>query len=369
MGVSTESSRHLPADRYRGLRPTNQAAPSLYASRHAVGLPVAPEVRSPAVERLRDLAQHGRLAEVAAAAGTEEWSALTAAAYEVAWPIVFARLTRRFEQRRGHSVCALGVDRLADECLDRFHDDMEAVVDDLLTHARQPVRDLEGWIAGRLIAATVNGHRRLRGRLGALQRPRLPNWLAAALDHDRWLNALAVEILVWVGVRTTAGVGLWPLDAWAQQRATLTGDWQHSDPAQVSRDVETVLAAMRRRPDWYDSYVERPLGHKRAPVWTGEPARELPLTEPHHHVDAELLRLAADAVSAIDRRLAGGETAKTVVVDVIRAVFGRSVTIAGLEHPPHAIADPVGGLSGALTNTATLDRIVATVLEITTPEQ
>jgi hypothetical protein len=78
-----------------------------------------------------------------------------------------------------------GVHRLADERLDRFHDDVEAVVDDLLTHARHPVFDLEGWVAGRLNAATVNGHRRLRGERGALQRPRLPGWLGAALGQDR----------------------------------------------------------------------------------------------------------------------------------------------------------------------------------------
>jgi hypothetical protein len=364
MGVSTGSSRHLSADRLRAARAGNQARPGLYASRSAAGLTGSP-VRSPGVERLRELAGEGRLAEAAAVAGAVDRPALTAAAYEIAWPIVFARLTRRFEQGRGHTVCALGVDRLADECLDRFHDDVEAVVDDLLAHARQPVRDLEAWIAGRLTAATVNAHRRSRGRRGALQRPRLPGWLADALGHDRWLTDLAVEILVWVGVRTAAGAGLWPLDSWAHQRATVTGDWQHSDSSQAGRDVETVLAAMRRRPDWYDAYVERPLGGKQAPVWTGEPARDLPLTDPHHHVDAELLRLAADAVRAIDGRLAGGEAAEGVVVDVIRAVFGRSVTIAGLENSPYATADPIGGLSGALTDTATIERIVATVRDIT----
>jgi hypothetical protein len=359
---SAESSRHQATDRFRAGRHNNQARPDLYASRGAVR-PVAPPVRPTRVERLRELAQEGRLAEVAAARDAKR-SALTAAAYEIAWPIVFARLTRRFEQRRGHTVCALGVDRLADECLDRFHDDVESVVDDLLTHARKPVRDLEAWIAGRLTAATVNGHRRLRGRRGALQRPRLPGWLAAALGHDPWLTALAVEILVWVGVRTAAGAGLWPLDAWAHQRATVTGDWQHSEPSRVNRDVEAVLTAMRGRPDWYDAYVERPLGHKQAPVWTGEPARAFSLPDPHQQVDAELLRLAADAVRVIDRRLADGEAAKAVVVDVIRAIFGRSVTIAGLDHAPHATADPVDGLYGALTDAATVDRIVATVLDI-----
>lgn len=364
VGVSAESSRNLAANRFRTARHPARAQANPYLSNSTVGLPVTSARRSPSADRLRKLTKEGRLAEVAATAADAERAALTAAAYEVAWPVVFARLTRRFEQRRGHNVCALGVNRLADECLDRFHDDVEAVVHDLLAHARKPVRDLEGWIASRLNAATVDGHRRQRGQRGALQRPRVPGWLAVALDHDRWLTTLAVEILVWVGVRTSAGSGLWPLDAWAQQRATVTGDWQLSDPSRVGRDVEVVLAAMRRRPTWYDSYVERPLGHKHAPVWTGEPARELFLTNPHEQVDAELLRLAAEAVRVIDHRLAGGEAAEAVVVDVIQAVFGRSVAIAGLDHAPHGTADPVGDLSGAMTDTATIDRIVATVLDI-----
>jgi hypothetical protein len=326
-----------------------------------------PVPRSPRVERLHELAQQGRLADVAASAGRSERQYLCAAAYDVVWPIVFTRITRRFEQRRGHTACALGVDRLSDECLDRFHDDVEAVVDDLLTHARQPVFNLEAWVAGRLNAATVNGHRRLRGERGALQRPRLPGWIATALGHDRWLCALAIEILVWVGVRESAGAGIWPLEAWAQQRGGVTGDWRGSDPATVGHEVESVLAVMRRRPDWYESYVERPLGRKQAPVSgldTSGVERPLALTEPHHQVDAEMLRLAADAVTAIDRRITAGEEAKQVVVDVIRAVFGRTVTIAGLDRAPHAVADPVGGLTGALTDLATVNRIVATVREI-----
>jgi hypothetical protein len=342
-----------------------------YAAAEAV---VSPARRFPTdrgVRELRELARQGRLASTAAAARGDERLALTGAAYEVVWPIVFTRLTRRFEQRRGHPVCALGVDHLADECLDRFHDDVEAVVEDLLVHARQPVLNLEAWIAGRLTAATVNAHRRLRGQRGALQRPRLPGWLAAELGHDRWLGVLATEILVWVGVSATAGTGLWPLEAWAQRRGAFTGDWQHSDPAVVAREVEAVLAAMRRRPDWYESYVERPLGCKQAPVAAapvgdgpGEVARPLALDDPHQRIDAELLRLAADAVRAIDQRVAQGEAAEAVVVEVIRAVFGQTVTVAGLDRAPHAAADPVGGLSGALADGATVNRIIATVLGI-----
>lgn len=343
------------------------AARTIYEPRSVTARATVPVPRSPRVERLHQLAQQGRLAEVAASAGRDERQHLSAAAYDVVWPIVFTRITRRFEQRRGHTVCSLGVDRLADQCLDRFHDDVEAVVDDLLTHARRPVFNVAAWVAGRLTAATVNGHRRARGERGALQRPRLPGWLAGALGEDRWLCALATEILVWVGVRESAGTGIWPLEAWAHRRFGVTGDWHGSDSATVAREVETVLAAMRRSPEWYESYVERPLGHKQAPVVALDVSgvdRPLTLTEPHLHVDAEMLRLAGGAVTAIDRRIAAGEDAQRVVVDVIRATFGRSVSVVGLDHAPHSASDPLGGLTGALTDLDTINRIVATVREI-----
>jgi hypothetical protein len=369
VGVSLESSsRSLNAPGMSGSRRSlNSASSGLHESRSAAAWAAGPVPRSPRVERLHELAQQGRLADVAASAGRDERQYLFAAAYDMVWPIVFTRITRRVEQRRGHMVCSLGVDRLADECLDRFHDDVEAVVDDLLTHARRPVFNLEAWVAGRLNAATVNGHRRLRGERGALQRPRLPGWLGTALGQDRWLCALATEILVWVGARESAGTGIWPLEAWAQQRGVVTSDWRGSAPATVAREVETVLAVMRRRPDWYESYVERPPGHKQAPVSALDVSgvdRPLVLTEPHHDVDAEMLRLAADAVTAIDRRITAGEEAQQVVVEVIRSVFGRTVSIAGLDRAPHAAADPRGGLTGALTDMATVNRIVATVREI-----
>ena len=373
MGASNGSSQRLSAERIRTVRRRNSGQAGLYVSRAAVPArtPVddrpAPVTR---VDRLRELASEGRLAAVAASAVGDERLALTGAAYDVAWPIVYSRLTRRFEQRRGHLACASGVDRLADECLDRFHDDVEAVVEDLLTYARQPVLQLEAWIASRLTAATVNGHRRLRGRRGALQRPRLPGWLADGLGQDRWLLALATEMLVWVGVSTTAGGEVWPFEAWSQQRGLLTGDWVTSEPGTVRREVETVLTAMRRRPDWYESYVERPLGAKQAPVTPvalgdapGEVATPLALAGPDERVDAELLHLAAEAVRAIDARVERGEVAEVVVVEVIRAVFGGPFT-GTLDRAPHKVADPVGGVTGALANRATVDRIVNTVLGI-----
>jgi hypothetical protein len=282
---------------------------------------------------------------------------------------VFTRITRRVEQSRGHSVCAAGVHRLADECLDRFHDDVEAVVDDLLTHARTPIRHLEAWIAGRLTAATVDAHRRRRGLRGALQRPRLPGWLAGELGHDRWLTTLATQMLVWVGISSTAGHEVWPYEAWAQERGACTGDWQRSDPRIVAREVATVLAAMRRRPDWYERYVERPLGAKQAPVATlpvdetpGEAALPLALGDPYERMEAEMRRLAAVAVASIDRR-AGAADDTEAIVEVIRGVFGGPFT-GTLDRAPHDGADPLGGVTGALENPATVARIVRTVRAI-----
>src|SRR5262249_3356095 len=77
---------------------------------------------------LRVLARHGALASYAAEASGAEYAALTSEAYGVAWPVVFSRLTRKLELRRGHAACATSVRHLTDDCLDRFYDDVEAVV-------------------------------------------------------------------------------------------------------------------------------------------------------------------------------------------------------------------------------------------------
>ena len=343
-------------------KPTNGPGKGLYASR-AANRPA--EIVEGRVVWLTDLARAGLLAQTASELTGTARAELTGAAYDVVWPIVFHRLTRRLELNRGHLACASGVDRLTDDCLDRFHDDVEAVIEDLLTHARQPIAQLGAWITVRLTAATVDGHRRLRGRRGALQRPRLPRWVADGLDGDAWLTALATEILVWVGVSATAGAETWPLEAWAQRRGLRTGDWTGSDPAVVRREVDRVLAVMRRRPAWYESYVERPLGAKQAPVASApvDEAAPLALADPQEEIDAELIALAAEAVHAIDRRIGRGEQAEQVVIDVIRTVFGR--TLPGtLGRAPHATADPLGGVTGALADAATVDRIVTTVLAI-----
>jgi hypothetical protein len=165
VGASNGPTQRLGVDRLRAVRRPNATQAGLYVSRSTAGPAAAPVNRGATggsrVDRLRELAREGRLA--AGTAG-EERLALTAAAYDLAWPIVYARLTRRFEQRRGHLACAAGVDHLADDCLNRFRDDVEAVVDDLFAHARQPVLELEAWIADRLSAATANGQPGPRGR-------------------------------------------------------------------------------------------------------------------------------------------------------------------------------------------------------------
>jgi hypothetical protein len=320
------------------------------------------------VALLRRLASEGTLAAAAAAAPRGD-RLLAGAAYEVAWPVVFHRLTRRLELGRGHGGCAASVRRMRAECLDRFQDDVESVVGDILTHATKPIHNLEAWIASRLTAATVDGHRRQRGRRGALQRPRLPGWLATGLGHDPWLTALATEMLVWVGVQATAGTGIWPLEAWTRRRAEVTGDRLASTPAAVEREVTTVVAVMRQRPTWYEKYVERPLGRKQAPVLStagadgmGEPPA-LPLTDPGEPDEALLQELAAIAVSWIDQRLQRGEEARVAAVEVVGAVFGRGGAVH-LDHAPHAMNDVTERIPSLLADQRVVERIVTAALAI-----
>jgi hypothetical protein len=325
-----------------------------------------------AVALLRELAGTGLLATSVREVPARQRSALVAAAYAVAWPVVFQRLTRVMERRRGHHACASSVHRLADECLDRFEDDVEAVVDDLLTHADRPIRVLEAWIASRLTAATVNGHRRARGSRGALQRPRLPRWLSDGLGHDPWLEDLALQILTWVGVPAAAGTQLWPLGSWAQRRAAVTGDWAGCDQVVVQRDVDRVLSVMATRHKWYADHVERPLGHKHVPVAAALSTSDgchpelapLLLTHPHQLDDARLCGLADDAVLTIQERLRRGEDAHRVVVEVISVVFGALPAGNEIDQPPHAAPGYDERVSVLLGNPSDRARIVRNVLGV-----
>lgn len=283
---------------------------------------------------VREIARRGELAAYAGTVTGDARRRLRAATYEVVQPVVFHQLTRRLELARGHRACAVAVSRLDDPCLDRFHDDMDAVIDDVFRNARVPVHNLEGWVSRRLVLATVNGYRRRRGERGALQRPRVPKWLAARLGDDPALTALAVDVLEFVGNDASAGPRVWPTERWAEGRATgdratgdwATGDWEAAHRA-VLADLETVLTAMRARPAWYEAYVERPLGrkpHTAVPL----PPDEIPLPVVAE-ADGLLVELAGLAVDGIADRLARGENPRHAVVDVVTAVFGPGSTPSG----------------------------------------
>ena len=235
---------------------------------------------------------------------------------------------------------------LEPDCLDYFHNDVEAVVHDVLTHATAHIHNLKGWIVPRLGAATVNAHRRRRGERGALQRPRLPGWLEQSLGHDPWLGQLAVALLTWVGVPATAGASPWPLERWSDLRAEATGDWTGSDLSTVERDVERILAAMRRRPQWFADNVERPLGAKTPAVARvqvgGRTALDPPglaLVDPHEFRDSHLTELAWIAIEAIRQRVHADGDIRQATEAVVRELFGRPDLRSTLADEPNAVPD------------------------------
>jgi hypothetical protein len=299
-------------------------------------------------------------------ASADERALLWRGAYEIVWPIVFDGLTRRIERQRGHRRCALGIEYLEPECLDRFQDDVEAVVDDLLRYGTVPIRNLEGWVRSRLVRATVDGNRRRRGERGALQRPRLPQWLERRLGEDPWLRVLALDILVWVGIPVAAGSGLWPCGAWADRRAAITGDIGTTEK-DVERDVEEVLAIMRTNVRWYEQYIERPLGRKEIPLAPSGPeglqeGAYLALTEREEADDALLRELAALAIDAMAVRFARGEDRRLVVVDVIQTVFGRDAP--PMDRAPDMTPTVDQELGALLSDHRAIDRLVHRICEI-----
>ncbi|TDB99200.1 hypothetical protein E1091_07135 [Micromonospora fluostatini] len=323
------------------------------------------------VDVVRELARQGRLAQHFPAASLAERRRLRAAAFEIAWPLVFHRITRPVERKRGHRVCAVGMQRLAPDCLDHFHNDVDAVLDDLFAHADLPIDNLEGWLTMRMRRATVDGHRRRRGRRGAPQRPRVPNWLAEALGRDAWLIELATSILDWVGTEATAGTSLWPLTAWTERRALASRDYTAGESV-VATEIEVVLATMRRRPTWYDKNVEQPLGRKQAPVHLPSPSssggyaepQPLALVERHEKDDALLLELATQAIALIERRTDTGEDVHAVVADVLGVVFGALPASHDLDRCPGG--DPAGPdqVVTLIGDPDRLSRITATVVEL-----
>jgi hypothetical protein len=317
------------------------------------------------------LARRGALAEQVKAASDSEYARLYGGAYEIVWPIVFDGLTRRIEYGRGHHRCTRGVEYLESDCLDRFEDDVEAVVDYVFRNAKVAIHNLDGWIRRWLTKATVDGHRRRRGERGALQRPRTPKWLATRLGDDPWLIELARRVLTWVGVPATAGGGLWPYGAWLERRVARTGDMRTTEQ-DVAADVETVLAAMRENPAWYEKFVEGPLGRKRAPLLPGEgptadPAWERPplaLIQRHESDDALLRGLAGAAIEVMQARLARGEDRRTVVAEVIRVVFGGGAGAEYMDQAPGAGPGEDERVRALLADAAAIDRIVSQVRDI-----
>ncbi len=275
---------------------------------------------------VRQWASRGELAGRAAAACGDARRCLRASVFEIAQPVVFWNLTRKLELKRGHYRCATAVCHLDDQCLDRFHDDMDAVIDDVFRNARIPIASLEGWIRSRLTHATIDGYRRRRGERGALQRPRVPRWLAAELGDNRVLMALAVDVLDFVGTDAALVSGIWPIENWAERRMA-----RGADPVTVhqvlAREIQVVLSAMRVRPKWYADHVRRPLDHKRPvsfplPSFSSENGAELLVDSALRQEEPDALAVrAAVAVAAIDSRIAAGEAPESVVADVVSSVF------------------------------------------------
>ncbi|MFI6232724.1 hypothetical protein ACIBD9_04070 [Micromonospora sp. NPDC050784] len=330
-----------------------------------------PEKQTTAAEMVRELAHQGLLAHYYREASAEERRRLRVGGSEIAWPLVFLRVTRPVERKRGHQTCATSVERLAPDCLDHFHDDVEAVLDDLFARADMPIENLEGWLTTWMRRATIDGYRRRRGQRGAPQRPRVPKWLADGLNRDAWLVELAKSILEWAGTEATAGTSLWPVTAWAERRATLTGNHEAGDPV-VANEIEVVLTAMRRRPSWYERNVERPLGHKRAPVHF--PSRDssggyaepelLALVERHEKDEALLLELASQAIALMKHRMDSGDDLHDLVAEVLGTVFGALPAAHGLDRRPgDSPADPEQ-VEALIGDSDRLNRIVETVVEL-----
>lgn len=321
---------------------------------------------------VRELAGRGVLARVARELSPADLRILRADAFRIVTPVVFQNHTRRLEIARRHFHCARSFQSLRPECLDRFYDDLESVIEYLFRRATMPIANLEGWVTRRLRAATVDGYRRRRSDLlGALQRPRLPRWLVAALGGDPRRQRLALNLLEWVGAGHTAGTeSPWPLDVWANRYAVETGDHDGARRA-VLDDVAAVLAAMRGRPNWYEKFVERPLSRQQPPVAMRE-YRDAALSGPgstvraaHDElVEAHVRELIKAAIDEIQRRLGRRENMRTVVVEVLTTTFSSGTGAEYLDQYPHADTDLSEALGRRLADPARLDRIVAVVMDL-----
>jgi hypothetical protein len=316
--------------------------------------------------RVRDAMASGRLDRFMRTATAGERAAL----YMIVYHLVF-RVVQIRERVRGHSDCAGSPERMRPECHDQFLDNVETMLEDLLRHAHIPVANAEGWLRSRFNAVTVDANRRRRGRAGALQRPRMPQWLDRLLTTE-WHRTLALEIMNWVGVPQSAGLSLWPLNAWAALRDQVTGTTGSSD-AEVMADINIVLRAMRTNAPWFSSYIERPIGHKQTGVVpaqrTGAENSErepdhLDLVSADEHTDALLRRLAAVAVNDIADALAAGGDVNAAVVTALTEVFVVGSGADGLAELPGAGTDHAELVERLLANEENVRRIAKTVIEI-----
>ena len=186
------------------------------------------------------------------------------------------------------------------------------------------------------------------------------------------LAALAVEILRWVGVATTAGDGVWPLGAWAERRAAATGEAGCSE-LRVAADVERVLVAMSRRPEWFERYVERPLGKKQtsvayAPVpgadFGSGVSADLRLVPSDAVVDARLVRTACEALEAILSRVRAGAELRDAVLAVVLTVFDAGTGAEEMDGVPGG-GDATGErVLRMMADPATVERVVGVVTEL-----
>ncbi|MEY9861168.1 hypothetical protein ABH935_006808 [Catenulispora sp. GAS73] len=324
-------------------------------------------VREKVEEEIKKAAREGQLSGYMA----EHADAADPVLYRFVADVVFDRLTRRLERGRGHHRCAAGAAFLLPECHDRFQDDVEAALLDLLKHADKRIENLGGWIASRLNAVTVDANRKRRGIRGAQQRPRLPLWLRDALGGDPWLLDLALDVLTWVGVPNVAPGGLWPLGTWADRRAAATGDPGVTE-RQVAMDVERVLAAMKQNPAWFDLFVERPLGHKQAPLMCaprtdGDAEREPDYVScggPDQSAEAELHELAARVIDQVEARLLAGDDPHAAVAGILTEVFHGGTGSDLLDRTPGSAPDLDERVARMIEDPEALARVTQVLLEI-----
>jgi hypothetical protein len=282
------------------------------------------------------------------------------AAWEIFLPIA---------RRQHRKICRNCTDRglVRPICADRTNENAIALLERFF-RARQEIEVLEAWATAALMNAIIDHYRKQRGERGALQRARVPKWLAAALGHDPKHVLLAELIIDWAGVPTTGCLSsLWPYGEWAERCAHLAGGRHAYGEREVRRDVEHVLAVMRRqRPAWLAEHILEPLTYQEVPV-VHEPggtayeefrrARDASAAKDEQYLDESASHLIA-ALQAEARR--GGLSA-AVVRHLIVAEFGRRPAGRDVGRVP---GDGPADLDDAVQAALTDDRIDALVAEV-----